>query len=91
VDDCDLKRVLELLAYARRENEGKSSKSETGQQEEAPPTTWTPPTEAIAESQFALTQAMVPPGLVGREARIPEHYREAIRWAEFEKEKRGLH
>jgi hypothetical protein len=79
-----------LLEYWRRVNKrerqaakGKSVVEEEPEQQAEPRAE--PLTEAEAESQFAQAQAMFEMG-----GRIPEHLREAIRWAEAEKEKRGI-
>jgi len=96
LDGLCLKRGMELLEFFRREAEaqakanekargGKGESVQIGTSEPA----WQPLDEAAAESQFAMAQLMVPPSVLGRST-IPEHLRDAIRWAEAEKEKRGL-
>ena len=54
---------------------------------------WMPLSENVAEGQFQAMRSMMvgPAGANAEVASIPEHLREAIRWAESEKEKRGIH
>jgi hypothetical protein len=78
---------MELLEYGRREAAAAAGDDQGARSWQQP---WAPPSEKDAESQFAMTQMLVPMGMVGRENRIPEHLRDAIRWAEEQKEKRGL-
>jgi len=51
-----------------------------------------PLSENVAEGQFQTLRSMMvgPAGNTGEVGSIPEHLRDAIRWAEAEKEKRGM-
>jgi hypothetical protein len=89
-----LVRALDLLEYWRREHRRQQRRQERAQEktEEAPRATDVPLTENIAEGQFNALKTLMTGGggADASVAKIPEHLREAIRWAEAEKEKRGL-
>lgn len=54
---------------------------------------WMPLSENVAEGQFQALRSMMvgPAGATADVMSIPVHLREAIKWAEAEKEKRGIH
>jgi hypothetical protein len=89
--------ALDLLEYWRRVNRLEEQAAKTGktpvemaEAEEQYPARL--PSEQQMEGQFgALTQIMSGPGGANAQvSKIPEHLREAIRWAEEEKGKRGM-
>ena len=90
-----MSRGLELLEYWRRvaEKQNKNTHPRSEQlQEVEDELPHAPLTEGTAESQFNTLRTLMTAGggAYAEPSKIPENLREAIRWAESEKEKRGM-
>lgn len=97
MDALGLDRAFLLLRYARKEQEAarRAAAGKGSEEEEASASAedWPGVTEAVAETQvqglknFLSKYERSPLGVAGA---IPERFREAIRWAEAEREKRRM-